>query len=126
MTDSNTPNASRHDLLLAAPALMAGAAAASAATAQTASPPAAAPRPGLGGGPQGQIFWTVDTTAGKVQGIANTGIKEFKGVPYGAPTGGKNRFMPPKKPDPGRGSANASPTARSARRPSPTCAASTG
>jgi para-nitrobenzyl esterase len=33
-----------------------------------------------------------------VQGIANTGIKEFKGIPYGMPTGGKNRYMPPKKP----------------------------
>lgn len=40
----------------------------------------------------------MDTTSGKVQGIANTGIKEFKGIPYGAPTGGKNRYMPPKKP----------------------------
>ena len=45
-----------------------------------------------------QLFWTVDTTSGKVQGISTTGIKEFKGIPYGAPTGGKNRYMPPQKP----------------------------
>src|SRR5579863_694041 len=44
-----------------------------------------------------QLFWTVETASGKVQGINNTGIKEFKGIPYGAPTGGKNRYMPPQK-----------------------------
>ena len=45
-----------------------------------------------------ELFWTVETASGKVQGIANSGIKEFKGIPYGAPTGGKNRYMPPQKP----------------------------
>jgi len=50
-----------------------------------------------------QLFWTVETTSGKVQGIANTGIKEFKGIPYGAPTSGKNRYMAPRKPAPWAG-----------------------
>jgi len=45
-----------------------------------------------------QLFCTVETTYGKVQGIFNTGIKEFKGIPYGAQTGGLNRYMPPRKP----------------------------
>ncbi|HYL75093.1 MAG TPA: carboxylesterase family protein [Bryobacteraceae bacterium] len=45
-----------------------------------------------------ELFFTADTQYGKVQGIANAGIKEFKGIPYGATTAGKNRYMAPKKP----------------------------
>jgi para-nitrobenzyl esterase len=57
----------------------------------------------LGGTATGKIFVETETTTGRVQGIQTTGIKEFKGIPYGAPTGGKNRFMPPRKPAPWQG-----------------------
>src|SRR6185503_3291389 len=46
----------------------------------------------------GPLFFDVETTSGVVRGMANTGIKIFRGIPYGADTGGKNRFMPPRKP----------------------------
>jgi para-nitrobenzyl esterase len=39
----------------------------------------------------------VDTSAGKIRGFVNRDINTFKGVPYGASTAGKNRFMPPLK-----------------------------
>jgi para-nitrobenzyl esterase len=45
-----------------------------------------------------QLFFTAETQYGQVQGMANAGIREFKGIPYGAPTGTKNRYMAPKKP----------------------------
>jgi para-nitrobenzyl esterase len=45
-----------------------------------------------------QLFWTTETTTGRVMGIANGEVKEFKGIPYGASTASYNRFMPPRKP----------------------------
>ena len=44
------------------------------------------------------LFVVADTASGKVQGMNLGGINVFKGIPYGASTGGPNRFMPPKKP----------------------------
>lgn len=41
-----------------------------------------------------------ETAYGKVQGFILRGIHTFRGIPYGADTGGKNRFMPPQKPEP--------------------------
>lgn len=40
------------------------------------------------------------TTFGKVQGYMMNGIYTYLGIPYGADTSGKNRFMPPQKPEP--------------------------
>lgn len=39
-------------------------------------------------------FVIAETSFGKIRGIANRGIKIFKGVPYGANTERANRFMP--------------------------------
>jgi para-nitrobenzyl esterase len=42
----------------------------------------------------------VETANGKVRGRSVAGIHSFLGLRYGAPTGGRNRFMPPQKPQP--------------------------
>jgi para-nitrobenzyl esterase len=41
-----------------------------------------------------------NTQYGKVQGFILHGIHQFRGIPYGADTSGKNRFMPPQPPAP--------------------------
>ena len=39
------------------------------------------------------------TQYGKVQGYILDGVYTYLGIPYGAPTGGENRFLPPKAPE---------------------------
>jgi len=62
-----------------------------------------APSVGAGGRMSGPLFFDVETATGVVRGIATTGIKIFRGIPYGADTSGPNRFMPPRKPAAWRG-----------------------
>jgi para-nitrobenzyl esterase len=38
----------------------------------------------------------VDTTGGRVRGGSSDGVRHFLGLPYGASTGGANRFLPPR------------------------------
>jgi para-nitrobenzyl esterase len=45
----------------------------------------------------------VDTPSGKVRGLIDHGILTFRGLPYGASTGGANRFMPPQPVKPWKG-----------------------
>ncbi len=57
-------------------------------------------------GEDGQVLFigdnvaVADTTYGRVRGFIMKDIYSFLGIPYGANTGGKNRFMAPQKPEP--------------------------
>jgi para-nitrobenzyl esterase len=45
----------------------------------------------------------VETRSGRIRGAIIEGVAAFKCIPYGAPTSGANRFMPPRKPAPWAG-----------------------
>lgn len=51
----------------------------------------------------GEDIAVAPTAYGDVRGFIIRGIYNFRGIPYGAPTSGENRFMPPRPPQPWEG-----------------------
>ncbi|MBO0931341.1 carboxylesterase/lipase family protein [Fibrella aquatilis] len=81
-----------------------GVGAASLSIAQQATATGTKPPKNLKPSADDQVLFVGDTIAiasteyGKVRGCILRGIHQFLGIPYGADTSGKNRFMPPQKP----------------------------
>jgi para-nitrobenzyl esterase len=114
MREKKQKNSQASSKQLSRRAMMRGAAALAGGTAATVLAPVsilktevqAAAAPSMAGGtvvsasPKKNI---VETDSGRVFGFVRNGIVTFKGMPYGASTAGKNRFMPPAKPTPWTG-----------------------
>jgi para-nitrobenzyl esterase len=100
--DHTTTLNRRQALLLSATAGVAALTGASCSTSdtQTAAPPAPAATPASCSTPRTAV---ATTQYGKVRGYVEDGVLVFKGVPYGANTGGENRWLPAKPPAPWTG-----------------------
>jgi para-nitrobenzyl esterase len=55
-------------------------------------------REGVAGDLASSLVCEAETRHGRIKGLLDCGIHRFLGVPYGAPTGGRNRFQPPRPP----------------------------
>jgi para-nitrobenzyl esterase len=92
----------RQALLLSATAGVGAALAGTACSAPSAPPPAPAP-PAPAATCSTPRSAVATTKYGKVRGYVEEGVLTFKGVPYGANTGGENRWLPAKPPAPWEG-----------------------
>ncbi len=68
-----------------------------------ASSPSRSDKPGSSDHGAPRLGPVVETSNGKVRGYVSNGIHTLRGLRYGAPTGGLNRFRPPATPEPWNG-----------------------
>ena len=110
-TGTRTVNRSRRSVIKAGLAGLVAAGAGRVPIAEASAPAGQSPSGSAAIAPSarlnGPLFFDVETTSGVVRGMATTGIKVFRGIPYGADTSGANRFMPPRKPAPWTGARSA-------------------
>jgi para-nitrobenzyl esterase len=103
MTDPRRGNRStlnRRQLLQVSAAGLGAALPHQADAAQRPGPTRTAALPGVCSTPRTAV---ARTQYGKVRGYVEDGVHTFKGVPYGASTGGENRWLPAKPPQPWEG-----------------------
>jgi para-nitrobenzyl esterase len=99
-SDKTTTLNRRQALLLSATA---GVAALTGATSKSAEAQSAAPQAPTAASCSTPRTAVATTQYGKVRGYVEDGVLVFKGVPYGANTGGENRWLPAKPPAPWTG-----------------------